>query len=452
LHAVSYQRVLKSQAIIYIKWSRWLFEIVLKDKRYVIINMDETSVSNLTSQKKGYVAHATRRDRNRMKEHKPDRDSTDLKTTLLGTICNNAELQPHLPQILLPKYTKAKMPPRRLQEYYTRLGYPIMTWHETCGNNTTPTMKGFLTLLRKVVYCFDPSLWIVMLLDCCTAHLNAEILNHIRSLGMLVIFIPACLTWFLQPLDVYVYAWLKRELRSMYTSARLRSSDSLLRNSDWVPLTGAAIHKVLTHVDWTNAFRRCGWGGDSKAFRPKLQEQVGDDPLQAGRPTEQELRSLLSKAVTKTGKNVDWASLILTFSDTVEQRPANALPPQAANHVLQEVSWTAAPPPKAVCHFNIPADQILSWPMQPVQHFEPLTSLPPGASTAVPWEAVRLSSPVRNTRANVKRLRELDSQEPELTGGASSSSAPVQAPPAPRARRLLGLQELSRMRNRDNCL
>ena len=97
-----------------------------------------------------------------------------------------------------------------MEEYYEALGYPIEAWRETCGNNATETMKIWLTLLRKVARAFNPSLWIVLIIDVCTCHLCEETLKKIRTLGMLVLFIPARCAWFLQPLDVYVYAWLKR--------------------------------------------------------------------------------------------------------------------------------------------------------------------------------------------------------------------------------------------------
>ena len=415
----------RPQVRIYLQWVMWVFDTVLHGKPYVIVNMDETSVSNLTSMKAGYVSKGAKAPSSRMREHKPDRDSTDLKTTLLGAVCSDPLLQPHLPQILLPKYAQKKEPPRRLKEYYEALGYPIEAWHETCGNNTTETVKTWLTTLRKVVHAFNPRLWIILLIDVCTCHLCEDTLKKIRSLGMLVVFIPARCTWFLQPLDVYVYAWLKRVLRRMYTTARLHAADGLLRNSDWVPMTGRAIHQVLTHVDWTNAFRRCGICNDVTRFRPILQNLLRQEPLVAERPNDQQLRCLLNKTTNpSTGYTVNWTSLILGFSDHVATLPADALPIPGGHHALTEVPWQCQNPPAGVCQRMVTVADALRWPMAAVHNLTPLLALPPAVSQAVPLEAIRESSPVRNTRSQRRPLTPglLDQ---EYSATASSSTAPA---------------------------
>ena len=113
--AKSPKRVIpKAQVRTYLQWVKWLFDAVINGKPYVIVNMDGTSVSNLTSMKAGCVAKGGRKPGGRARERKPDRDSADLKTTLLGTACSDPLLQPRLPQVLLPKYAPKKKPPQEI--------------------------------------------------------------------------------------------------------------------------------------------------------------------------------------------------------------------------------------------------------------------------------------------------------------------------------------------------
>ena len=424
-----------AQVIIYLKWVLWLFHVVLAGKKFVVINMDETQVSRLTSSKLGYVASRPTQETRQMREHKPDKDSTDTKTTLLGTACNNGDLQPHLPQVLLPKYPGGKMPPRTVQELYTHLGYPIVTWHETCGSNTTHTMKEYLKLLRSVVTAFDPSLWIVLQLDDATCHLCEEVLREIRRLGMLVFFIPARLTWFLQLLDVYVYAWLKRELRCLYTAARIASASGLLNRTDWIPMLGTGIHKCLTHVDWSYGFRRVGIAFDAADYRDKLRKQVTGVVLHPQRPSNLDLRFLIHKAVPLDVKrSVDWEKLILGYADIVRALPADARPLPGAAYKLKPLSWTAAAPPGSITGVQKLAATVLT-PMPPMSHLTALMALPPGTSVPCHAPEPAREGPSGHTRSQKRQLQPGLLDEERSATAASSTDAPPEGEASQSTRR-----------------
>ena len=60
----------------------------------------------------------------------------------------------------------------------------------------------------------QPDVWIVVVWDCASVHLNQDVFTHARRLGILVLFVPAGLTHrLLQILDVYIHACLKRLVR-----------------------------------------------------------------------------------------------------------------------------------------------------------------------------------------------------------------------------------------------
>ena len=51
-------------------------------------------------------------------------------------------------------------------------------------------------------HSFDPDAWILLIWDCSQVYLNEDVARHLRCLGILVIVVPAKLTWLLQVLDV----------------------------------------------------------------------------------------------------------------------------------------------------------------------------------------------------------------------------------------------------------
>jgi hypothetical protein len=96
---------------------------------------------------------------------------------------------------------------------YRNTGAALQYWHDTNGWTSSGTIKRWLTRLRSVVASFNNLMWIVVVWDCASVHLNQDVLTHARRLGILVLFVPAGLTHRLQAMDVYIYAFLKRRVR-----------------------------------------------------------------------------------------------------------------------------------------------------------------------------------------------------------------------------------------------
>ena len=151
---------------IYHRWFRWLTEVVLKDRKYVIVNMDETGVAHAETAKNGYQLQALDPEqRKKLSQATGCSDYTDMKTSLLGVICNDPAVQPHLPQFILPKFRGRQDPPKYLQKMYEEMGYPLVIQHGTTGWNDEQSMKDFLLALRSVIYTLDKEMWILLVLD-----------------------------------------------------------------------------------------------------------------------------------------------------------------------------------------------------------------------------------------------------------------------------------------------
>ena len=76
----------------------------------------------------------------------------------------------------------------------------------------------------------------MLILDCATSHLDRATEAHLRRPGVLVVIIPAKMTWLLQALDVYAFGKLKRGLREAEAWARVDEHQGKIPPGPWMRL------------------------------------------------------------------------------------------------------------------------------------------------------------------------------------------------------------------------
>ena len=140
----------RHQVLIYLRWAQWLFRCGLRHLNHVVINMDETSVSASHDTDKGWVVNAGVRASSNLTTVASRSGGPVLSCTLLGCICSDSAVQPHLPQVLLPKARRAELPQYVLDQF-SACGAPLEFWHGTNGWVDYVSMKHWATRLRSVV-------------------------------------------------------------------------------------------------------------------------------------------------------------------------------------------------------------------------------------------------------------------------------------------------------------
>jgi hypothetical protein len=296
---------------------------------YVVVNVDETSVNTLLQSKHGYVLRGLRRRSVAHRHQAPHRDRTDIKTTLMGVVCDQPHLQPYLPQVFMPKYTQNRRPPVWARERFARQGFPFQYWHGTSGGSTPGTFRLWATSLRSAVHSFDPSVWILLIMDCHSSHLDLETLRHLRRLGFLTVIIPAKLTWLLQPLDVYVYSDLKRSLRVLLHQQCVDHPDLSSTAGSWISPTARAVKSVLVSGDWGEHFDKLGAGICYGPVRSELSRYVTPSLIYPALPTLIELASLLNR-VPGTAVTHGIHSELMQPAMRVRNLDSSAQPPRGA--------------------------------------------------------------------------------------------------------------------------
>ena len=262
------------QVVTYLRWLRYVIDVTLRDKTYVIINVDETSVNALVQKGHGYVGQGIRHQMRRHQYAGVRRDRSDIKTTLMGVICDQPELQPYLPQVFMPKYTQNAIPPTWARDLYGRQGFPFQYWHRTGGSSTPATFRQWANALRSAVHSFNAEIFILLIMDCHSSHLDVDTIRHLGHLGIVTVVIPAKLTWLLQPLHVYVYADLKRVLRGLLHEQTATNPAEGAAMGAWITPTASAARTVLCRTDWSDEFGKVGAGTNYGPVRPDIQRYV----------------------------------------------------------------------------------------------------------------------------------------------------------------------------------
>lgn len=295
--------------------------------------MDETTLSGVQHPSQGIVPdrHVQRAQGMVRRRRRPDR--SDVRTCLLGTVCNDAELQPHLPQVVLPAYSKHVRPPVNVLNAYQRTRAPLEYWHGTNGWCSTTIIIRWLTRLRAVISSAKPGAWIVLIWDCASVHLNAAVLGHMRRLQLLVLFIPAGMTHLFQVLDVFIYADLKRRMRQHHLRRSCAAADGNLDRDHRIDGVGRAIHSALVQVDCRGFFHRVGLAADWGGVTGDIFDLIGGDPIAPALPSREEFATLTGSTL-HTPRTASLHTLAMSGWLQLRRQPMTASPRPAAHVAL----------------------------------------------------------------------------------------------------------------------
>ena len=323
------------KAQIFLRWVRWIMTEALFGREYVFVNMDETSVSKVVPQTSGFVPDRSIQRAQGMFRRRPRPDRHDVRTSLLGTVCSDASLQPYLPQVFLPSYSKHAIPPEEVLREYRRSRTPLEYWHDTNGWSSWKTIRRWLTRLRSIISSARPQAWIVVVLDCATSHLHAEVLRHARKLGLLVLLIPAGLTHVFQVLDAYIYADLKRRIRQGIVRHTAGQPAGELDRLGRIRCVAAATHEALVQVDCSVYFQRVGISADFNSLRPEVVDIVGEQVIPPTLPLIAEFATMVGRPA-HTHVTGQIHNLVLSGWLQLRSQPMDARPPAGAVVPLSE--------------------------------------------------------------------------------------------------------------------
>ena len=229
-----------------------------------------------------------------------------LNCTLLGCICSDAGVQPFLPQVMLPRPRSPRGFSILVRDAFSACGAPMEFWHGTNGWCDHESMKHWATRLRSVVQsCHGSQTWILLVLDCANCHLDTRTVRHLRSLGILVLFIPSKLTYLLQPCDVEVFGPFKEALKRLSLLKRIENHDGSVSFGDWLSNTSSVVHGVISNVDWSDTFPRLGLSRDHNFLMSDISKYVAQEEVGPRLPSLAEFAELIGRpAHTATSQSL----------------------------------------------------------------------------------------------------------------------------------------------------
>ena len=238
------------------------------------INLDETCCRLHYEPKKGLSVGMRRRKQGRRRDVVQNVPTTKKRGafTHIGMICDDASIQPRLPQILLGNermFSVATMNALRGE-----LPGNVRVWRRKSGWVNKYMMREVLDALLAALGELTATRQVILLLDTCPVHICARFLAHAARHTVSVQYVPAKLTWLLQPLDTHAFARYKAFLSEQYRRHLLRSPRGTCDVASMIKLVALTCRKVLQGVAWAYAFDGNGYTSQSTTVRDDIREAL----------------------------------------------------------------------------------------------------------------------------------------------------------------------------------
>ena len=336
------------------------------------INMDETSVAAFHGSIKGNVI------KKRKSEGEPvqfaDRKKRRTAFTHAAFICDNERVQRKLPQLILGNTNILTI--AKYNAIVARRPWNVYVKAAKSAWMNAEVMKTLVDTLAVHIRDELEQYQVVLFLDAAKCHIDKGVAQKCNQHGIILIILPARMTWLIQPCDTHLFAAYKRHMRKLWLDAVANRQDSDLDLIDLFTIIFRTIEDVIESRSWAHAFKEDGYhdnfGQMSKYIMRQL-EYTERPPIITDVPTYETVALCYPSNVT--------------VPYNVVLKPLRATPPALEAPV-------PAPPPLAL-------------PPAPPLSQEELASLP---------KVARLPGPRRR-------------EQSEASGAASSSCPAPRAPP-----------------------
>ena len=354
------------EAVAAYQWCNFLHTRVARGTVALNINLDETAVRLFQMSGPGHVAIDTKR-RRRQKERPVQnvgKQQARAAFTHVVMVADDTLLQPLLPQVLI--FNKHMLSARDHDRLKNQVPRNVYLLRQTTGWVTEQTMLVIVRLLHACLRDMLAARQVVLSCDAYRAHMTPAVARLCYNLGIYLFYIPAKLTWVLQPCDTHVLAQYKRHLRMRFQSSQLECATGRVDLDAVIDAVCHAIRHVLQGKAWRRAFQDTGLTGHqrevSESLLRKLQWEA-PPVVGAGLPSLAQLASIYPRGALipveqlfgkfREGQGAGEAQAQPTASASLlETRPEN--PWQGRTRSSSSLGASPAPPPDAPCRPPLP--------------------------------------------------------------------------------------------------
>ena len=130
--------------------------------------------------------------------------------TYVAFATDDEELQEQLPNILIGN--ENTFPAGRFETLYAAAPDNFYLIRKKKAWNNTDVMLQIVRLLARIRSGLRANPFLLLVLDTAYCHINREVLAVCMTNDIFPLIVPACTTWLLQPLEVYVFSNLQAEV------------------------------------------------------------------------------------------------------------------------------------------------------------------------------------------------------------------------------------------------
>ena len=253
---------------------RWSNFLSAGGKGILRVNLDESSLKMFMGGGPGLVAEpCPKRRRQLLREGKgPSLATRRAAATLIAFVCDDPDVQPRLPQVIVTN--KHLMSEVAFDEISARCRGRVLMVRRDSAWVDTGFMVEIVRALAIAIRAELASRRVILHMDTCPVHSRQAVLKECSVAGLHVHFIPAATTAWLQPLDVAVFAKLKRWTVHELERLRLESTTGLLSHQDVLDTYRRAIETIVCQGSWGKAFDLCGLRGQERMSK-QLMARLG---------------------------------------------------------------------------------------------------------------------------------------------------------------------------------
>jgi len=247
-----------NKAIACWQWLNFLEARCPLGKTVLHINMDESHIPLFWPSKLGFfqLPPCCTRKRFLRQEQQATLAKRRAGFTLMAAVADDPAVQSVLPQVILAN-----------RHTLSRADWEAMGGHLRADNifvlrrksswATTSTIVEFVRLLAKVLEPLAQQRHVILTLDTAPAHLGERVARACSRANMFLHYVPAHMTAWLQPLDAYVFAPLKRFLRKAYHAQQLSCPTGHVTIAQSIDMLCSGIHGAVSPANKNSSANDC---------------------------------------------------------------------------------------------------------------------------------------------------------------------------------------------------
>ena len=283
------------EAAVFWSWNNYLeTRAAYAGQQVLRINMDETPVCPFQGGGPGNILlERSTGDHTRPNRMQVPKGLCRTYLTYLAFVCNDAELQPFLPQIIIGNQAVFKARDmERLQSHA-----PPNTFLVRAKSHWTnqEIMQEVTELLVAIVQRHRPHAYVIWYFDTAGSHLVQENLEYAFEMGLNIVPVPAKTTFLLQPVDVFLFHKFKIFLRKFYRQLQASQGVSVLSIPVFLQAVYMSMDCAIEAMDLEQMFAKVGLGNNQAHVKKSIPKYL-EAPVTAAparEPSASDLRLVL---------------------------------------------------------------------------------------------------------------------------------------------------------------